>query len=1096
MWPREAASYVRRETGTVTYPGPRATLKATLLSATLLSGVPTAVFADDLIPDNSGQAPVPSGQTITTNVIPGATFTNMTVNIPTLSNPTIGPDGAIQSALNPADGKTLVVMTSGYNTYDTATGASAPASYNGVVGPEYIFVFDTTNPTAPVRNMNPLGQTTAPVAAALTPQDTFQGLVWSADGTKLYVSGGTDGNLLIYPFNLTTKTFGTATKIQLVGKNASSDANGIGNTQYLGPQTSGLALNPAGTLLVALNMLNDSMSVVNTSTNAILATYDLRPYNTTPATGNGVAGGEEPYGVAISPDGNRAYISSIRDREVDVIDISRALSSGTVSLIARIPVAGSPNNVVLKASTNELFVAEDNSDQVADIDTNPLSPSYNTVIHTIDAIAPPGTFPSGSPRWTGAATNNLALSPDGSTLYVTNGGANDVAIVALTGSSAYTVAGLIPTGWYPQTVTPSTDGSALYIFNAKSDPGSNPGHMSTSVNSFQYTKYPSPPSGSALGYGADQYVFQLEQSGFLTVPVSAINANLTTLTAQVEANNGWNSVSPSPSATMQFLQGKIQHIIYIVKENRTFDQVLGDLTNGANADPALATFGKVITPNFHRIATNFVSLDNFFDAGEVSGNGWPWSTSARETDWNTKNMPMDYSFGYGSFSHPAVSRSNAPYDAEGQNANVSVGYTVNNGDGSYNAPATVTLRTLEGGGFTYSDTTTYTNDGKALPGGAINLRPGAANPGVPDGAYAFSGMPENSPYQTGYLWNAALAKGLTIRNYGFFSDNEHYGLTAGKPGYVAPLENPEAAGCQSAIPLTAAASYPAGSQQEWTAAQALIPYTDACFHGFDNAYPDAWRFEEFQREFTSFVTNNNLPNLVFLRYMHDHMGNFGSTADAGVNFPEAQQADNDYAVGATLAMLANSPYAGNTLVFVVEDDAQDGPDHMDAHRSTAYVVGPYVKKNTVVSTRYSTVNMIRTIEDVLGLQHVNLNTAYQPSMDAVFNTAQSPSWTYSALVSSVLKSTTLNFASMFRDGQVQYAEGTVTPAHPPSWWAEQTRGFDFSSEDRIPTDLFNEVLWEGLMDGKPYPSVRGGQVMRTVTPVSLESAPVSAGDHQ
>jgi hypothetical protein len=155
-----------------------------------------------------------------------------------------------------------------------------------------------------------------------------------------------------------------------------------------------------------------------------------------------------------------------------------------------------------------------------------------------------------------------------------------------------------------------------------------------------------------------------------------------------------------------------------------------------------------------------------------------------------------------------------------------------------------------------------------------------------------------------------------------------------------------------------------------------------------------------------------------------------------------------------------------------------------------------VKKNTVVSTRYSTVNMIRTIEDVLGLQHVNLNTAYQPSMDAVFNTAQSPSWTYSALVSSVLKSTTLNFASMFRDGQVQYAEGTVTPAHPPSWWAEQTRGFDFSSEDRIPTDLFNEVLWEGLMDGKPYPSVRGGQVMRTVTPVSLESAPVSAGDHQ
>ncbi len=1073
----------------MTLPGPRAALRATLLSATLLTGISTAAYSDDLIPDNSGTQPVPSGQTIRTNAIPGATFTNMTVTIPTLSNPTVGPDGAIQSALNPADGKTLVVMTSGYNTYDTTTGASAPASYNNVVGPEYIFVFDTTNPTAPVRNMNPMGQTGTSPAAALTPQDTFQGLIWSHDGTKLYVSGGTDGDVLVYNFNLTTKTFSGPTKIQLiqaVGVPAppDADANGIGNFQFLGPQTSGLALNPAGTLLVALNMLNDSMSVINTATNQVLLTYDLRPYNTTPATGAGVAGGEEPYGVAISPDGNRAYITSIRDREVDVIDISQVLTSGTVSLITRIPVQGSPNNVVLKASTNELFVAEDNSDQVADIDTNPASPTYNRVIHTIDAIAPPGTFPSGAPRFTGAATNNLALSPDGSTLYVTNGGANDVAIVPLAGSSAYTVAGLVPTGWYPQTVTASADGSALYIFNAKSDPGSNPGHMSTSVNSFKYTKYASPPSGFALEYGADQYVFHLEQSGFLTAPVSAINANLSTLTSLVEANNGWNTVSAQPSATMQFLHGKIQHVIYIVKENRTFDQVLGDLTNGANADPALTTFGKLITPNFHRMATNFVTLDNFFCSGEVSGNGWPWSTSARETDWNVKSIPMDYSFGYGSYSHPVVSRSNAPYDAEGQNANVSVGYSASNGDGSYNAAATVTLRTLEGGGFNYSDTTTYTDSGNPLPGGAINLRPGPANPGVPDGAYAFSGMPEHSSYQTGYLWNAALNAGLTIRNYGFFSDNEHYGLSAGtsafNTGYVLPLENPEAAGCQSAIPLTAAASYPAGSQQEWTAAKDLIPYTDACFHGFDNAYPDAWRFEEFQREFNQFVANNNLPNLVFLRYMHDHMGNFGVTTGGAVNYPEAQQADNDYAVGATLAMLAHSPYASNTLVLVIEDDAQDGPDHMDAHRSTAYVVGPYVRNNAIVSTRYSTVNMIRTIEDVLGLQHVNLNTAYQPSMDAVFNINQSPAWTFSVVASPVLKTTTLNLAAAFPDNKVQYAGGDFKPLHDTAWWKEQTRGFDFTSEDRAPADLFNHVIWQGVFGDRPYPEQRSGVVMRTV----------------
>ncbi len=1062
----------------------RIALKAALLSATLLAGMPTVVRADDLIPDNTGLAPVPSGQTITTNVIAGATFTNMLVNIPGLTNPTVGPDGAIQSALNPADGKTLVVMTSGYNTYDTANGASAAASYNSVSGPEYIFAFDTTNPIAPVRNLNPLGQTGATPAAALTPQDTFQGLIWSPDGTKLYVSGGTDANIYVYNFNLATKTFSGPTAITLipavgVPAPADADANGLGNNFYLGPQTSGLALDSSGRKLVALNMLNDSMSVIDTTTNTITVDrYDLRPYNTTPATGNGVAGGEEPYGVAISADGNRAYITSIRDREVVVMDISNALT-GTVSLITRIPLSGSPNNVTLKASTGELFVAEDNSDQVSVIDTNPASARYNTVTHTIDAIAPPGTFPTSGPRWTGAAPNNLALSPDGSTLYVTDGGANDVAIVPLTGPNAYQVAGLIPTGWYPTTVTPSADGSALYVFNSKSDPGNNRLHQTTSVNSERYTKYSGVTNKFALEYGGDQYVFELEQSGFLTVPVASISANLATLTAQVERNNGWNTVSASPSATMQFLSQHIKHVIYIVKENRTFDQVLGDLTNGANADPSLTVFGKVITPNFHRIASNFVTLDNFFDPGEVSGNGWPWSTEARETDWNEKSIPMDYTFGFGSYSHPVVTRSNAPYDAEGQNANVSVGYTVNNTDGSYNASATVALRTLEGGGFTYSDTTTYTNSGNPLPGGALNLRPGIANPGDPDGAYAFTGMPGHSPYQTGHLWDAALNAGLTIRNYGFFSDNNHYGLSASQPGYVAPLENPEAAGCQSPIPTTAASAYPAGAQQEWTSAAALIPYTDACFHGFDNAYPDAWRFEEFRREFNGFVANGKLPNLVFLRYMHDHMGNFGATTDAGTNYPEAQQADNDYAVGATLDMLAHSPYASNTLVFVVEDDAQDGPDHMDAHRSTAYVVGPYVRQHAVVSTRYSTVNVVRTIEDILGLQHVNLNTAYQPSMDAVFNTSQSPAWNYSHLVSSVLKSTTLNLSLLFPNAAVQFAGGDYKSLHDAKWWAEQTRGFDFTSEDRAPANLFNRVIWKGIKSNIPYPETRSGQVIRT-----------------
>lgn len=1063
----------------------RPSLKGALLAASVLTcATAVSAWAD------SGSY-VPTGQTITPSAVAGSTFTNMTVSIPALTNNPgglVGPDGAIQSALNPADGKTLVVMTSGYNTYDLPNGSGRPAAYNGLYGPEYIFAFDTTNPTAPVRNKNPMGQSGTSPAAALTPQDTFQGMIWSPDGTKLYVSGGTDGNVIVYPFNLVSKIFGAPTKIQLIAGGANGDANGVAAGNYLGPQTSGLALDPTGRILIATNALNNSISVVDTGTNKIVVNgYDLRPYNTTPATGNGLAGGEEPYGVAITADGKRAYITSIRDREVLVLDISNALN-GTVSLITRIPVTGSPNNVVLKASTGELFVAEDNSDQVAVIDTNPSSGTYNTITHTIDAIAPAGTFPATGPRFTGAATNNVALSPDGNTLYVTNGGANDVAIVPLAGAGAYQVAGLVPTGWYPTTVTPSADGSTLYIFNNKSNPGGNPLKKTSSVGNQTQTIYPPNTTKNknnfALQYGGNQYVFQLEQSGFLTAPISAINANLPALTAQVAKNNGWSTVSTQPDPTMQFLQAHIQHVIYIVKENRTFDQVLGDLTNGANADPSLTVFGRVITPNFHRIASGFVTLDNFFDPGEVSGNGWPWSTSARETDWNEKNIAMDYTFGYGS----KVTRSNAPYDAEGQNANVSVGYNAYTG-GAYDPDGTVALRTLEGAGYTYSNTTTYSNSGKPLPGGAINLRPGPANPGIADGAYAFSGLPANSPYQSGYIWNAALNANKTVRNYGFFSDNSHYGLSSTDVGYSMPLENPETAGCTQILTgLPGGSAF--GTQQEWTAAKDLIPYTDLCFRGFDNSYPDAWRFEEFRREFNGFVANGNLPNLVLLRYMHDHMGNFTTSGSGGgaSASAETEQADNDYAVGATLQMLAHSPYAGNTLVFVVEDDAQDGPDHVDAHRSTAYVVGPYVKHNALIRTRYSTVNMIRTIEDVLGLQHVNLNTAYQKPMSDVFNPAQGPAWSYAATASPVLKSTTLNLSAIAPDGKVQFADGDYKPLHDAAWWAEQTKGFDFSSEDRIPADLFNRVIWEGVKGNVPYPAGRSGKDMsRPVQKVSMNA---------
>jgi hypothetical protein len=190
-----------------------------------------------------------------------------------------------------------------------------------------------------------------------------------------------------------------------------------------------------------------------------------------------------------------------------------------------------------------------------------------------------------------------------------------------------------------------------------------------------------------------------------------------------------------------------------------------------------------------------------------------------------------------------------------------------------------------------------------------------------------------------------------------------------------------------------------------------------------------------------------------------------------VNTPETQQADDDLAVGRLVEAVAHSPYANETLIIITEDDCQDGPDHVDSHRATTYMVGPYVKKNAVVNTRYSQVNALRTIEDILGTQHINLNTAYQRPMADVFDIHASPAWTYSAVASTVLATTQLSAAEM----GVKYADGPmIKPKHNAEYWEKVTRGFDFSDADRVPVDLFNEVLWEGLKGGEPYPTHRSG----------------------
>jgi hypothetical protein len=261
---------------------------------------------------------------------------------------------------------------------------------------------------------------------------------------------------------------------------------------------------------------------------------------------------------------------------------------------------------------------------------------------------------------------------------------------------------------------------------------------------------------------------------------------------------------------------------------------------------------------------------------------------------------------------------------------------------------------------------------------------------------------------------------------------------------------------------------------------ALAPFTAPYFRGFDNNWPDLYRYQEWAREFDQFVAGGNLPALSFVRFMHDHTGNF-DTAQFGVNTPEIQVADNDYAVGLLLEKLSKSPYAANTLVFVIEDDAQDGPDHVDAHRSIAFVAGPYVKQGALVSTRYNTVNFVRTIKDVLGIPYFGITDGTAEPMADLFDMTQA-SWNYSSMVPPILRTATTlplpvaTASNSLPDTKLNRAASK--PRHDAKWWARRMAGQDFDKEDDLDTVSYNRVLWKGMMGRKPYPEVRTGADLR------------------
>jgi DNA-binding beta-propeller fold protein YncE len=565
--------------------------------------------------------------------------------------------------------------------------------------------------------------------------------------------------------------------------------------------------------------------------------------------------------VALSADGHTAYVTNQAENTISILSVNGL----TLTPQKKITVGTHPNSMLLDAKRNQLYVSNGDNDTVSVVNT-----LNNEIVHTI-SLAPYKGAPTGS------SPTNMTLSPDGSTLYVTNSGNNDVAVVNVSdkgdgkGDSKGDdkgdygrIKGLIPTGWYPTGVQVAPDGKLLVTSAKGLGTGSNKG------------KDPANPQNGP-------YIESLLQ-GYMSIIPAPSESQLEKYTEMVQKNNGFDEkgkVKESDDAETIIPrhpgeESPIKHVIYVVKENRTYDQVLGDLGKG-NGDPSLTLFGKDVTPNQHKLAEQFVTLDNFYADGEVSQDGWDWATEANSNPYNQLATHQGYA-GNGS-----------EYDSSG-----------------------------------YLDS---------------QVTAGNADP------------------NRAFLWDAAAAAGKTFR---------HYGMHSLPSNWFGPNNQVK---CQPG---------------QYCAYEPLLnDNTDHNYPWFDMWIPDMKRYEEWNKEFQQYVTNNNLPTFQFIDLPRDHTAG-GATAKELV-------ADNDMALGKIVDTVSHSKYWKDTAIFVVEDDAQGGVDHVDGHRTIAQVISPYTQRGIVDSHFYSQVSMLRTMELLVGMKPLTQYDA--AAMPMIYSFGNKPNYT-------------------------------------------------------------------------------------------------------
>ena len=745
---------------------------------------------------------------------------------------------------------------------------------NGGYNPPSVSVLDTTT----ARELSRV-----PVA------DGWLGLTFSPKGDRVYVGGGSRAS--VFEFTFAQGALQPARTFVVVPEDKRTNRDFIGD----------VAITPDGRLIYAADLYHDSLVVINPQSGMVIERIKT---------------GRRPYRILFHPNGKSFFVTSWTDGSIGQYQTENG------SLITSVRLGPHPTDIVWRAGKNEpaegepawvarLFIAAANTNSVYAVavsESNELR-----LVETINLAMTPR-------QPLGMTPSALALSPDGKRLYAVCSDANAVAVVDVSEDRS-DVLGFIPSGWYPTAARSLADGR-LVILNGRG------------LRSFPNPKGPNPLRNAEpahLGLSAVEYVghIQVGTASFID-PIT--ERQLSDYSKTVLANSpyrdtrlddaGTGGASPIPNRTGE--PSPIEHVIYIVKENRTYDQVLGDMKEG-NGDASLVLFGEKITPNHHKLAREFVLLDNFYVNSDVSADGHNWSTAGIAADYVQKLWPNSYA------------GRRKLYDYEGQE------------------PA-------------------------ALP-------------------------------PAGYLWTNASAAGVTMRNYGYFVNNRK-----------SPARG--------------------DTQVESVRDSILNTVTNLQYRGFDLNYPDVERAKIFLRDLAEFDKTGQMPRLIFMRLGNDHT--FGTTP--GKPAPLSLVADNDYALGMIVEGVSHSSLWPKTAIFVLEDDAQNGADHVDSHRSPAFIISPYVRRHAVDSRLYNTTSVLRTIELIVGLHPMTHFDAGARPMHAAFQAAPDPA-PYSA-------------------EQPRIALGQRNPAMSAT--AARSLNLDFTEEDRIDDNELNDILWLAVR-GNPAP---------------------------